>query len=186
VTSRVYTIGGREFSPIDLDRRTVRQDHFMVAVFRRTGVDRVSSISDEDPKEFLIRLHGKLLASGLACEVLSAFLVPVRDGKPLENKEWRQSIAKEVQEHLEGCDTEIDRNLVNQLAFEVMTGFFKQGLLSLLNTLKSSQPNDDGTTNEIRQRIEESSETKRGNGPLPSVSLRGSITTELSKSSTGR
>ena len=186
MTSRVYKIGGREFSPIDLERRTVRQDHFMVSVFRRTGVDRVTALMEEDPKEFLLRLHGKLLASGLACEVLSGFLVPVVDGKPLENKAWRQPIAKEIQEHLEGCDTEEDRNLVNQLAFEAMTGFLQRGLLSLLNSMKSSQRKDgNGTSNETSPRIEELSEMKPGTGRLPSAMSPDSTMNGRSPSSTG-
>lgn len=185
MTGRVYSIGGKEFSPISMDRRTVRQDHFMVAVFRRTGVDRVSAIHEEDPKEFLIRLHAKLLASGLACEVLSGFLLPVIDGKPMENRDWRATTAKEVQEHLEGCDTEQDRNLVNQLAFEAMTGFLKQGLLSLLNSMKSSQANDGKTRDGTSPRIEEPSAMKLATGVSPSDLSPDMTTTKQSLSSTG-
>jgi hypothetical protein len=172
-----YVIGGREFSSVDLQRRTVRQDHFMVAVFRRTGIDKISAIKDEDPKEFLMRLHQKLLASGLACEVLSAFLLPVKDGKPMENKEWRKNHAQETQEHLEGCDTEEDRLLINQLAFELMAGFFKQGLISLLNSMRRStmdDPNESQTSESPR--IEESSVMKPGSGQRSSESAQTSTT----------
>lgn len=133
-TREVITIGGKRFSLIDLERRTVRQDHFIVAVFRRTGIDKVSPIVDEDPREFLLRIYQRMLASGAACELLSAFLLP----EGMDPKEWRPHVAKEVQEHLESANTEVDRQLVNQKAFEVMTGFFKQGLISLLTSLNSS------------------------------------------------
>ena len=156
----------------------------MVAVFRRTGVDRVSAIHEEDPKEFLIRLHAKLLASGLACEVLSGFLLPAIDGKPMENCDWRVTTAREVQDHLEGCDTEEDRNLVNQLAFEAMTGFLKQGLLSLLNSMRSSQRNGNEAM-ETSPRIEESSETKLETGRSLFASSRDTTTSNQSRSSTG-
>lgn len=153
------TLGGKGFALLDFPTRTVRQDHFLVGVFRRTGLDRVSKISEEDPKEFLMRLHQKLLASGLACEVLSGFLIPVG----IDNRTWRPSIAKEVQSHLEDLNTEEDRLKVNQLAFECMTGFFMQGLTSLLNSLKRLNPNEG---NQIESpRIEDSLETKLEIGP---------------------
>lgn len=137
----VVTIGGKRFTKADLARRTVRMDHFMSGVFRRTGVDRTTPTADElsDPMQFLVRMHSKLLASGHACAVLSAFLLP----EGVELKDWRPETAQEIQDHLESCDTEEDRQLVSQLAFEVMTGFFRRGLLSLMTILGSSPPSED-------------------------------------------
>jgi hypothetical protein len=166
-------IGGKKFSLVDLERRTVRQDHYMVAVFRRTGIDKVTPVLQEDPKEFLLRLHQKLLASGLACEILSAFILP----EGTTNKQWRPTTAKDVQTHLEDCDTEIDRQLINQLAFEVMTGFFKQGLLSLLNSLRHSTTGQNESPMQSSPRIEESSEKKLEPGQPSSELFRSSTTT---------
>lgn len=117
----------------------------MSAVFRRTGVDKITPTVDEakDPVQFLVRMHGKLIASGYACEVLSAFMVP----EERAHEVWRPDIARQVQEHFELANTEEDRQLVNELAFEVMTGFFRRGLVSLMTLLGSSLPGgeSDGT-----------------------------------------
>lgn len=136
----VVEIGGKRFSHADLAKRTVRMDHFMVGVFRKTGVDRITPTAEEvnDPLQFLLRMHQKLIASGHTCEVLSAFLL--EEGK--SESEWRPASAAAVKEHLEGCSTEEDRQLINQLAFEAMTGFFRRGLTSLVAILGSSPPQE--------------------------------------------
>lgn len=136
----VVTIGGKRFTHADLAKRSVRMDHFMTAVFRKTGVDKITPTSEEatDPAQFLMRMQGKLIASGHACEVLSAFLLP----EGLDQKDWRVETARQVQEHLESANTEEDRMAVNQLAFEAMTGFFRRGLVSLMTLLGSSRPGE--------------------------------------------
>jgi hypothetical protein len=177
---QVYTIGGKEFSPIDFAQRTVRQDHFLVAMFRRTGVDKINPVVDEDPKEFLQRMFQRLVSSGLACEVLSGFLLP----RGMKNADWRKETAAIVQQHLEGCSTEEDRLLVNQLAFDAMSGFLLQGLNSLLNIQKLLLEKENEATRKS-PRIEESSGTKPGTGRRLSASLRDTILRKLRGSSTG-
>lgn len=152
---RVVTLGGREFLPLDFAARTVRQDHYILTAFRKSGVDKVTPTVDEDPKEYLLRMFQKMIASGQACHLLAAFIMP----KGTEPKDWRPATAAQVQEFLEGLNTEDDRQLVNQMTFEMMSGFFKQGLLSLLASLSSSANQPE------RERSENSPPTTNSNPP---------------------
>lgn len=132
----VITIGGKRFIRADLERRTVRQDHFMTGLFKKTGIDRITPTAEEvkDATLFMVRLHQKIITSGHACEILSGFLIP----EGTTEKQWTVATARQVQEVLETADTEEDRLLVSQLAFEVMTGFFRRVLRSLILTLNYS------------------------------------------------
>src|SRR5262245_19790399 len=104
---KVVKLGGRDFLPLDFAVRTVRQDHFIIAAFRKSGVDKVTPTVDEEPREYLLRMYHKMIASGQACTILSAFLLP----PDLPVKDWRPSHAAAIQEHLEGLNTEEERQL---------------------------------------------------------------------------
>lgn len=181
---KVVKLGGREFLPLDFAARTVRQDHYILTAFRKSGVDKVTPTVDEEPKEYLLRMYHKMLAGGRACEILAAFLMP----PGVDIRDWRPSHAAEIQEFLERLNTEEDRQLVNQMTFEMMAGFFKQGLLSLLASLTSSLPTESENGSENSPSIPTPSSppstTKPGIGRRLSDTLRALIGKRASDSST--
>lgn len=129
-----YVIGGREFLAADLAHRTVCQDDFISGVFEAVGLLEITPTLTEDAEAYFNRVWSKLVGSGRKCEVLSAFILP----PDVAMKDWRREHAKAVQEHLERCNTEEDRQLLNLLAFQLIAGFFQQRLRLLRDSLSSS------------------------------------------------
>lgn len=83
---------------------------------------------------FLVEWNADVLASGQACRLLSAFLLP--EGK--SESDWDPAMAAETQAFLEGLNTEEDRNLVDQLVMECLIGFFQRALQPLIGLLNST------------------------------------------------
>lgn len=127
-------LGGREFLVAELAHRTVCQDDFISSVFQAVGLLEIKPTLAEDAEEYFGRVWSALVGSGRKCEVLSAFLLP----PDVPMKDWRREHAKAVQEHLERCNTEEDRQMLNVLAFQLIAGFFQQRLKLLRDSLSSS------------------------------------------------
>ena len=129
-----YTLGGRRYRAADLDRRTVRQHHYLAGITREVGSPKRMPTPDEDPMAFLVEWNADVLASGQACKLLAAFLLP--DGK--SEPDWSVELANETQAFLESLNTEGDRQLVDQLVMECLIGFFQRALQPLLGLLNST------------------------------------------------
>lgn len=127
-------LGGREFLVAELAHRTVCQDDFISSVFQAVGLLEITPTLAEDAEAYFTRVWSQLVGSGRKCEVLSAFLMP----PGVEMKDWRREHGKAVQEHLERCNTEEDRQMLNVLAFQLIAGFFQQRLRLLRDSLSSS------------------------------------------------
>lgn len=135
-------LGGREFLVAELEHRTVCQDDFISSLFQAVGLLDITPTLAEDPEAYFTRVWSKLVGSGRKCEVLSAFLMPAG----VEMKDWRREHAKTVQEHLERCNTEEERQLLNVLAFQLIAGFFQQRLRLLRDSLSSSAASPESPT----------------------------------------
>lgn len=127
-------LGGRLFTRVNMERRTVLHDQHMLRVIKRSGLDRVLPEEGEDASQFLLRAHSSILESGKTCELLGLFLLPVGKGE----RDWTPELAREVGQHIGQCDTPEDRALALQLAMEFCLGFFKQALDSLVTSLSCS------------------------------------------------
>lgn len=132
--AEVYTLGGRRFVAADLSRRTVRQHHHLAAITREVGSPKRMPAEGEDPVEYLVEWNADVLASGQACRLLAAFLLP--EGRT--EADWSLAMARETQTFLEGLQDETDRELVDQLVMEALIGFFQQALKRLTDSLRSS------------------------------------------------
>lgn len=124
------TVGGRDFSPVDFDRRTVAWQVHVDRLVGDAGLDRMAPLESEDPIHYLARLHQALMRSGKACELLGCFLIPA--GMTL--REWSTDVADETARHLQQCE---DVETVYGLAGEFLLGFFKRQFLSLQSSLNS-------------------------------------------------
>jgi hypothetical protein len=136
VTSTV-TLGGREFRVVDMGRRTVLLDHYLMRLIRATGIDRVMPMDGDGADTYLARLQSALIDSGRAHELIAGYLLPVG----MTEREWTPDIAREVARHVALCDTEADREQVMTLALEVSIGFFRRALRSL-NSFPSFLPGE--------------------------------------------
>jgi hypothetical protein len=121
---RIYTLGGSPFHVVDFARRTVRQDHYLMRLMRKTGADKAVPMDNEHSSVFVMRVQSLLIDSGLTPEMLGGYLIPV--GKT--ERDWTPAMAKQTAEHVGQCNSPEDRELVQDLCVEVAFGFFKQGL----------------------------------------------------------
>jgi hypothetical protein len=131
--AEVYTLGGRRFVTADLSRRTVRQHHYLAGITRGVGSPKRMPAEGEDPVAFLVEWQADVLASGEACRLLAAFLLP--EGKT--EADWSLELARDTQAFLEGLQDEADRELVDQLVMETLVGFFQQAVRRLTSSLQS-------------------------------------------------
>lgn len=84
---------------------------------------------------FVTEWHADILASGKACALLSAFLLPEGNTE----RDWTADMARDTQSFLENLDSEDDRQLVDQLVMEFLLDFFRRALRPLLTSLRSSE-----------------------------------------------
>ena len=133
MAGEVHVLGGRRFHTADLDRRTVRQHHYLVAVTREVVAPKRMPNDENDFGVVLTEWEVDVLASGKACELLGAFLLP--EGKV--ERDWTREMATDTQSFLEQLDREEDRNLVDGLVMECLVGFFQHALRQLQTSLKS-------------------------------------------------
>lgn len=131
------TLGGRVFHTADLERRTVRQDHFLESAIRASGLDKRIPEPSEGTDAYLLGFRAALVDSGQACRLLSAFLLPA--GKT--EADWTREMAESTQAHLEGLQTENDRQAINGLCMECALGFLLRALQSFATSQKSSAMN---------------------------------------------
>lgn len=127
-------LGGRLFTPVNMEARTVLLDHHLMRVVQQSGCDRLVPATGESSEAYLIRLHNQLLTSGSACDLFGCALLPM--GKT--EKDWTPEMARETALHVGTCDTEEDRQLVNELAIQIVFGFFKRRLDALRTFLAYS------------------------------------------------
>lgn len=133
MAGEVHVLGGRQFHTADLDRRTVRQHHYLAAVTREVGSPKRLPGQDEEATAYLAEWHADVLASGKACRLLAAFLLP----EDVTEAGWTRESAEDTERFLEGLDTEADRETVDALIVDVLIGFFRPALRQLTTSLKS-------------------------------------------------
>jgi hypothetical protein len=126
-------LGGRRFHTADLERRTVLQHHYLAAVTREFGSPKRLPAEHEEPGAFVVEWHADVLASGKACQMLAAFLLP--EGKT--ERDWSVAMADETRAFLEQLDTQDDREAVDTLVMECLIGFFRLALRPLVTSLSA-------------------------------------------------
>ncbi len=129
---RPILFGGRNFRAIDFDRRTVALDHYLMRLTRASGVDKVMPMDGEGNESYLFRLQTLMIDSGLVCDIIGGYLIP----QELQDAQWTPAVAKETSKCIAACNTQEEREQVLALAMEVVFGFFKAGLESLLRSQK--------------------------------------------------
>lgn len=117
-------LGGRAFTVINFDRRTVALDHFLLGRIGESGLDRLLPAKGETDVQYMARLQAAAVASGKVPELLSGYLLPVGSSE----RDWTPELATQTAAHIKQCDTSEDRELVLELAMEVVFGFFRQGI----------------------------------------------------------
>lgn len=132
LSPQVLQFGGRNFRAIDFDKRTVALDHYLMRLTRASGVDKVMPMDGESNEAYLFRLQTLMIDSGLVCEILGGYLLPAGTVET----DWTTAMAKQTSKCLSGCCTQQEREEVLALAMEVVFGFFKQGLESLVRSQK--------------------------------------------------
>jgi hypothetical protein len=124
-------LGGRAFTPVNFDRRTVLIDHYLMREIRASGADKILPADGESSDVWLVRLQAQILHSGRAPQIIAGYLLPVG----MTERDWTPEFAAETAKHIGLCDTQADRELVQELAAEVTVAFFRQGLASLMTFL---------------------------------------------------
>lgn len=117
-------LGGRAFAVIDMDARTVLQDHYLQTLVQDLGIDKVVPMDGEGDTAYLVRLQNEIIRSGRAHELIAGYLLP--EGKT--NADWDPRMAQATAKHIGALNTEADRELVQRLAMEVALGFFQRAL----------------------------------------------------------
>jgi len=120
-------LGGRFFRVVDLDRRTVLQDHYLHSRVRALGIDKLLPGEAETDLAYLVRMQDALIDSGRAHEIIAAFLMP----QGTDEAAWTPAIAADTAAHIGACNTPEDRGIVMALAVQACFGFFRQGLEQL-------------------------------------------------------
>lgn len=151
-------LGGRRFEVIDFERRSVRLDHYLLALVRDSGCDRIlppDGTVDDSPRrpeesetEYLARMATaqrvqveystavvmRAMEWGRVPELLGGYLMP--HGMP--TSAWSPSLAAGTAEFIAGLSTEEDRQAVIDLTFQVFVGFFLRGLARVATFPSSS------------------------------------------------
>src|SRR5688572_30050360 len=144
----VVTLGGRRFSVINFERRTVVMDHYLGRLIRKSGVDKVVPMESDGEgmaanRAYLVRLQTALLDSGVAHEIIAGFLLP--EGKV--ERDWTPEMGRKTAAFIAALDTEGDRDEVLRLAMEAVFGFFRSALGRLEHIQQSlREQNKNGAT----------------------------------------
>jgi len=93
-------IGGKAFKVIDLERRTVQHDGYLMALVSRLGIDRMAPADDEDAAAFALRVLHRIIEQGAAAELAAAFLLPV----DLTETDWTPAHTPRAVQHRRGSD----------------------------------------------------------------------------------
>lgn len=157
-----FTLGGRRFTPIEFERRTVLLDHYLQHLFHDAALDAVlppAACGDYDPgpqregespiayqtrllnaaalvSRFALELHARLIEWGRVHELLGGFLLPAG----LTEQDWTGELAAETARHIAGCSTAEDRALVHRLALHCAHAYLQAGLERLARTPRSAAP----------------------------------------------
>lgn len=121
------------YRAVDLERRTVRQDHFIERCIRAAGIDKGITFESDNPDELLVRFRVALVDSGQACRLLSAFLLP----QGMTERDWRIELAADTEEFLGGLHTDEDRQAVDDLCIHYAAGFLLRALRRAETSLSS-------------------------------------------------
>lgn len=127
-------LGGKLFTRVNLDARTVRLDQYLDRMLIETGLDTTLPEAEDNEVTWPLRLQLQLRRSGKACDLLGGYLLPMG----VTERQWTVETARATADFIGGCDTEEDRKAVDALCLEVALGFFRRRLASLRTFLSSS------------------------------------------------
>ena len=133
LTKSVVTLGGREFTVIDFERRTIAIDLYLHRVMRESRLDRVLPEQEEEVEAYIARIQSAVIDCGRAQELIAGHLVP--DGGT--EHDWTPAVAAETTRHIGSCNTAEDREIVVELCSRVVFGFFRQWLDQLERSQRS-------------------------------------------------
>lgn len=119
-------LGGRMFSVVNMARRTVEHDDYQVTLVKDLGLykSELPEATTAAYDAWLLQQHAQLVYSGRKCDFIAAFLLPL--GK--SESDWSPETSAEIAAHLKKCDTQEDRERVNELGMELLHGFFRNAL----------------------------------------------------------
>jgi len=126
-------LGGRLFNVVNMDRRTVLLDQHFQRLVVECGIDKILPGEAETDETYVARLHLQIIRSGLACELLGGYLLPI--GKT--ERDWTPALGKKTADAIGICDTEEERQQIDQLLTECALGFFQQRLALLMSFANS-------------------------------------------------
>ena len=136
LTESVVTLGGREFTVINFERRTATIELYLQRLWHRGGLDQLAPAEGEPAADYLVRLHDALLLSGYGPDVIAGRLLPV--GASPES--WNAETAAEIAAHIGRCNTPEDRDRFLVLGVRMVGEmFFLAGLDRLNHDLERSK-----------------------------------------------
>jgi hypothetical protein len=132
--SEKITIGGRVFR--EVTRSTCAHDTWTMGLIRRAGLEGVDLAPGETMEQFSWRVLGTVLESGLLYELLGAFVVP----EGVDDLNWTPDLAVETGRFVGNLYEPGDKAEVHRLVAALLLPFVRDGLGSLVTSLRSSAP----------------------------------------------
>ncbi len=113
-------LAGRPLRMVDLERRTVRHDAAIKAIFLRAGIFNTVRDNSTDAEMLARKLLDAFVGQQLTAEIAALWLLP----ETLEEGNWTQRLHADLVEVLNTCSTEDERMTVENIAFEGTLRFF--------------------------------------------------------------
>lgn len=132
------TLGGRKFRQIL--KSTVEHDLWMMDQIRSSGVDSVTMEVSERPEEFAERLLKQFVKTGMLVKVLAGSLIAAEQ----EDLNWTPEMADELAGFFGKLSDPVDKDTLFGMTAHMVAGFFEQGVVSLMTSLKSSSASPRG------------------------------------------
>ena len=152
-------LGGREFDVIETG--TIEWDVTLLNLLQGCGLSEVTMHAGEDAEGLALRVYRTLMSSGAVFEILGCVLTPAgRD--PFD---WRPQDMRETAAFLRKLHTPEDKAVITSQIVSLVTGFFRQGLLSIKTFPKSSTHPESAASQQPLPKSAETSTTDTVDGP---------------------
>lgn len=126
--TQIITLAGRKFKQIT--HATLEHDYKVLALLNAAGIRSIEMPEDADPQIFMEQLFANLVLAGSLLALFSHLVLPVE----LEGKDWKPSVAADIEAHLRSLTDESDKATVHEQLVAMLIGFFQNGLVRLVIT----------------------------------------------------
>jgi hypothetical protein len=122
--AEIIELGTRKFRAIE--NSTVEHDFTVMQLLGKAGLDTAAQQKDESYDDFAVRLMSQVIGSGLAFDLIGAFIIPADQA----DEEWVPQLGVETAGFVRKLTAQEDKLQIRQLVVTLLAGFSQAGLLS--------------------------------------------------------